>query len=211
MSAPTRLFIDTWNRVLVAGPSKESAGSLRFGDIYYGDVISYRVYLLEINPDTGGKPPRPFSTISLSGLSLHLAVGALGNSTTSPVAEQATWSKSDDNTYFFADVSFTTAEMQALLGSGDNSTQYLEIKVKENGNAKTVFQQQVTIRRRAISPTTVVPSSPLTAISREEVNSEFMRQEVPAGGFQVWTSPLGIRYRKFVDDNGEFQSVRESA
>jgi hypothetical protein len=195
MSAPVRLFIDTWNRVIVGG--LKFTNTLRIGDIFY-------IYLLELNNQTGGKPPTPYSLISVADLTLRFAIGDRGTGTTSPVAEQNTWSKSPDNTYLFADVSFATAEMLAAFNGGSSPYQkYLEIKWNLGGGLTTIYQQQVTIQPRAISPTTVVPSSPLTPIAREEVHSSFVPLEEPeGGGFRIRRSPSGRRWRDWVDDNG---------
>lgn len=205
MSAPVRLYIDTWNKVIVGGLKFTNA--LRFGDIVYGDVITYHIYLLELNNQTGGKPPTPYSLVSVAGLSLRFAVGDRGTGTMAPVAEQNSWSKSDDNTYLFASVSFSTAEMLAGFGVGSAPYQkYLEIKWSDGGEPNTIYQQQVTIQPRAISPTTVVPASPLTPISREEVAGGYTPLEEPEdAGPRIRRSPNGRRWRDWVDDNGKQQ------
>jgi hypothetical protein len=201
MSAPVRLWIDTWNKVIVGGLKFTNA--LRLGDIVYGDVVTYYVYLLELNNQTGGKSPKPYSLVSVADLNLRFAIGDRGTGTMTPVAEQNSWSKAADNTYLYADVSFSTAEMLAAFTGTAPYQKYLEIKWDRGGNYNTIYQQLVTIHPRAISPTTVVPSSPLTPISREEVNAGFVPLEEPeGGGFRIRRSPGGRRWRDWVDDNG---------
>lgn len=201
MSAPVRLYVDTWNKLIVGGLKFTNA--LRLGDIVYGDVITYYVYLLELNNQTGGKPPAPYSLVSVAGLNLRWAVGDRGTGTMTPLAEQNSWSKSADNTYLFATVSYSTAEMFAAFSGVSPYTKYLEVKWDDGGEPNTIYQQLVTIHPRAISPTTVVPSSPLTPISREEVHGSFVPLEEPEGGaVKIRKSPNGRRWRDWVDDNG---------
>jgi hypothetical protein len=201
MSAPVRLYIDTWHKRIVGG--FKFTNSLGFPDIIYGDVITFNIYPLEINNETGGKPPQPYSFVSVADLNIRFAVGDRVTGTATPLAEQNSWSKSADNTYLFADVSFATAEMLAAFTGTAPYQKYLEIKWDKGGQYQTIYQQVVTIHPRAVSPTTVAPASPLTAISREEVHGGFTPLEEPeGGGFRIRRSPGGRRWRDWVDDNG---------
>lgn len=202
MSTPVRLYIDTWKKVIVGG--LKFTNSLGFPDIFYGDVITYHIYLLELNNQTGGKPPNPYSLVSVAGLSLRFAVGDRGTGTMLPVAEQNSWSKSDDNTHLIATVSFSTAEMLAAFNAGVVPyTKFLEIKWSDGGDPTTIYQQQVTIHPRAISPTTVVPSSPLTPISKEEVQGGYVPLEDPEGAGPRIRRSANKRWHDWVDDNGK--------
>lgn len=206
------LYVDTFNKALVA--SADSTARVILPSFYYGDVLTMNVYCLQ--PDASGgvyatvPVLQPFTVQSVAGFTLRMVIGDLGNDTTTPVAEQNTWTKSADNAYLYASFSLATTAIQTALAAVDSFQKYFEIKKDTGGNLETIVQQLVTVRRRAISPTTVVPASPQTPISKEEVAGSYMPLEQLQHTKWVVVSPNGTKFLLWVDDDGAIQRSQVS-
>lgn len=191
MSEPLCLFIGIEKQKLYACDTSLTQKSI--SDLFYGDTLSMRVYLLKENGSTANNYPTPWDVVNISDLSLNLAIGsATTDDVTLPIASQNSWSKDPDNKFFYADVSLATAEIKAALGSSSSMQRTLEIKQDKGGYKTTIYQQLVTIKTRVIGPTTVVPIPPDTPLSKEEAVGTFCKKISDAGEIWRLVSPNGL-------------------
>lgn len=204
------LYVDRWAKVLVA--STTSNTRVTFADVYYGDVIPFNVYVLDPNAGAFGLVPvkNPYTVASVAGFSLRVAIGARITGTASPLTEQNTWTKSPDNSYLTGNLSIATAELLAAFSGATPYSSWLEIKTDTGGNLETIYQQQITVHPRAISPTSVTPSTPQTPISKEEVMGTYLPIEQLTHLQRIEMSPNGTRFLVWRDDNGIEQSTQLS-
>jgi len=206
MSEPISLFIDIFGHGNYM--SEKSLRKASIGDLFYGDVPSFRIYLLSPNKSTAGQHPTPWDVVNISDLALQMALGPVqSNDPTTPYCVQAAWSKDADNKFFYADFSLATGLLQSALGASSSITSTLEIKQDKGGNKTTIYQQTVTIKPRAIGPTTVVPATPDTPISKEEANGTYAKNIGDVGAVQRFVSANGLyAVDLFVDNDGVFHT-----
>src|SRR5688500_3346342 len=108
MSEPLRLYVDTFNKLLV--PSENGGQPLKIGTLHYGTTYALRVYLLLPNPPAADVIGSDFRIISNTDLGLKVAVGSLSDeASTTPMASQNDWEKDANNEYFEGELSLATA------------------------------------------------------------------------------------------------------
>jgi hypothetical protein len=204
VSEPISLYIAK-NRLWAAA---NSLGAFALGDLFYGDVLSFRAYILSPNPATANNHPEPWTLANLNDLSLKFAIGDLSVADVmTPVVAQNSWSKDSDNRYFYADVSLATTELKTALNGLTSIQRYLEIKQSKGGYDTTIYQQLVTLRPRAIGPTTVVPIPPDQPISKAEANGTFQPRIGENGAVLRLPSANGLWATDlFTDNDGNWRT-----
>jgi hypothetical protein len=172
--AQFNLFVDVYSGQLVTGQSNPTRAGLP--RLAQGDTLSLRIYLLE---RTQTYPESPaFATVLNTSLSLKVAIGPKnGTAGSTLLTQQYTWSKSADNTYFYADFALNTAAITTALGSSASTSDYwLEIEMSEGGYTSTVFQEQVTIHAEVIDSSSVSAPAGQIALTAQEATGTFLKQ-----------------------------------
>ncbi len=206
MSAPLRLYVDTFAKQLVAGFRSQTV--VLFPDQFIGNIPTLRVHLLEPNPATAGSHPQPYSYVDNSDLGLTVAVVNPDN-TASPTtyASQITWTKDSDNTYFEGDLALDGAALTALLASASSVQKTLEIAFTKGGKLTGVYQQLVTFRSRGITTATVSVPPQEVALSQSQAASTYMPFVLPKGQSATIPSENGMYGTLlWTDNNGNFHT-----
>lgn len=191
------IYIDTYNRTLVAGPTNLSAApALSF---VQGDTVSLRVYLLART--TTYPQSTPYSIINNAALSLKVALGPKnGNSGSTLYTQQFTWSKDAQNQYFFADFPLNTAAIATLIGAAESASAWFEIEYTQNGFPTTVYQASVTVNAEVIETGTLVAPAGQTTATVEYVNATFLKAENT--GFVLSNPNTGAKVQVYLADDG---------
>lgn len=185
---------------IVAGPSNNQ--QFAPPPFVQGDTVTLRIYLLARNPTY---PYLPFTIINNGSLSLALTVGAkAGNGDGDHIVEQFTWNRDANNQYFYANVSFATAEVATALGSaGSISTQWLEVEYTQGGVPTTVFQQKITIHADVNKQSAQALGPGQTVQTVEDANARFAKLYGQPGETITLVSPGSLFARTLgVDDDG---------
>lgn len=206
MSAPIRLYVDTWGKQLVAG--FRSMTPVLLADLFIGNVLTFRVHLLEPNPATAGSHPNPFSYVDNSDLGLTVAIVNPDNTATpTTYASQNSWTKDSDNTYFEGDLALDGATLTGLLASVSSVQKTLEIAFTKGGYPTTVYQQLVTLKTRGITTGTLSVPATDTGLGRLEARNTYMPYVLPKGQSATIPSPSGVYGTVlYTDDNGNFHT-----
>jgi len=146
MPAVLELFNDTWNGRLVRGVNNAEAVALPA--FYQGDSVTIRYYPLL--PLDSARAPF-FEKLALTSLTLQMVIGPRAGADAIKAA-QYTWSKQSTPDaegklgYFYADLDLNTSELNTAIGTADQYSAFLEIKLAEGGKPyRVVFQGGFTL------------------------------------------------------------------
>lgn len=196
--AQFNLFVDVYSGELVTGLQNPTVAALP--RLAQGDTLSLRVYLLE---RTQTYPESPaYSTILNTSLSLKVAIGPKNGTTGSTLlTQQYTWSKSADNSYFYADFSLNTAAITSAIGPAASTSDYwLEIEMSEGGYTTTVLQKQVTIHAEVIDTANVTTPPGQTALTAEEASGTFLKNRFKSA--IIYNETTGDEVLLYLADDG---------
>jgi hypothetical protein len=146
--------------------SKSDASQVSLPPFALGDTYTIRIHALQ---PTGATIGTVYSPILTAGKTVKFAVGTLGGAT--HYAEQYTWTGDDSDSndpFFYADVSFNTAQMVALLNSQTSAKGFLQILI-DDGTPKTILLEQVTLESAVILNSTLTVQQGQTWATMETV------------------------------------------
>jgi hypothetical protein len=191
------LYIDTYARSLVAGPSNPSPFTLP--PFVQGDTVSLRIYLLERN--TTYPLSNPYSIISNASLSLKVALGPkTGTAGSTLYTQQFTWTQDANFQYFYADFPLNTTAIGTLIGSAESAYAWFEVEYTQNGFPTTVFQQNVIVNAEVIETGSLVTPPGETAVSLEYINATFLKKTNE--GFIMTNPNTGGRVFVYLHNDG---------
>jgi len=190
------LYIDTYSRGLVAGPSTVKAGVMPY--FVQGDTFTLRVYLLKrltTWPDT------PYAIMNNSTLSLKAALGPKDGQTGSALyTQQFTWTQDAQFQYFYATFPMNTAGIASLLGTKASEKAWFEVKYYQDGVPTTVLQQQVDVHAEVIETVPLTVAAGDTAATLAYVQSAFVQKETQ--GFVLTNPNTGQKMQIYLTDDG---------
>ena len=180
----------------------ELGGEFSLPDFFKYEGVPFRLYIVE--PDYTVQP-EGYSRVDISNLSLRITVNDVLDDAT-PLAEQATWTKDNNENTFSGELTLNTAGISALFTSAavTSVTAYFQIQVAESGGDwRTVYQTTVTIKNSVTQPTTTSPDPTKTYRTADESDGIYMTPKGRAGVQIGLVSPDGTKVRWLgVDNNG---------
>jgi len=225
-AAPIPLYIDIVNKVIYNGLTGISTsipiglpnGNYTFPPFYFGDSITYNIFLMQpVSASSPGVAPK-FQIISATNFfGLEMALGTVDDTYTD-LTWQNTWAQVQDPVsgfyYYTAQFSIYTSEIQTALGDSASISTNLNITLLDHdasGNVvfKTIFQSTldgVQINQVVQNPGTAnpLPSPANQYLTSSQISQIYMRKIGLAGDFLTVSSPNGTYSRLFgIDNSGQ--------
>lgn len=199
MAASTSPVIELWNDIdnndLIVGPVGNGlwdSTPIRFATrkIYQASQVSFRWYPVK---KTG---QLTYVQVPITGLTLDIAIGARAGAE-AILARQNVWTAHSDG-YLYATLNLNTTDLNTAIASSDAYSTYLEISMTENGNARPVYQESISITSVVIGPagSSALPAAAVQFYTKEQTDRIFVKWlENIAGGVIELTSPDGTKFR----------------
>jgi hypothetical protein len=189
------LYIDIDRKVAVQG--KDNNTFRPVPPFTQGDGEPMVIYLLRNWSGT------TYEYVPVSGITLQVAIGSKSGSVTQYYTQQFTWTPSSDlgNPYWSATLPMNTNGINALLGSKETASAWLEVKKIENAVALVILSKKVIVEGTVIKPETLAVPANLTPISAEAANAAFLGRHV-VGSFDVVNATTGKGFRVSADEDG---------
>lgn len=210
MLTPLSIFIDLDGKSLVQSATDATAYTLPA--LVQGDTVQFEVTLLRRTSSYNAAfgAAAPFSTVTVAGLSLRVAIGnptaATGSGT--PTIFQNTFTLDTNTNKFTGELELGASACSTLLGSATSGTFTLEIEVAESAKYTTVFQGGITLKAELIEGAATNPPVPSTSYyTAPETDATFVKKFGAAGDGFYLVSPDGTK-RAFVylDDDGTLKA-----
>lgn len=210
MAASTSPVIELWNDIenngLIVGPvsgGKWDATEVRFSNrkIFQASQLSFRWYPIKKSG------LNTYIRVPVSGLTLDIAIGARAGSEAIK-ARQNVWTAFNDE-YLYATLNLNTTDLNTAVGSNDVYDTYLEISMTENGNARPVYQESISITSVVIGPagSSALPAAATEFLTRAQCEAMFVKWvDNLAGNAIELTSLDGTKFRLIgVNNDGSAQ------
>lgn len=192
------LYVDVLNNQLVT--SLANAAAAPIPPLIQGDTPTWRIFLVVPT----GNFLAPYTSLSIGGLSLEVALGDKIGNATNYYATQFAWTPSSDPTnpnYFIGQFALNTDPITTALGGNASFQPWLEIKYVSAGVPTSVFQKQVTVNAAVIKGGGVVVPPGLNPISAEYANATFLTRTIH-GGFFLVDDNTGKKVFIYLADDG---------
>jgi hypothetical protein len=197
-TAKRRLFVNWFTKKLQLSDRKSGEFTLPAFTKY--ETIPLEICIIE--PDLAGVGIDRYSRVDISNLSLTVTINETYDDP-APLAQQATWTKNEDDNVFSAELALNTAALNAYLGSSDSKTAYIEIEIQEGTARNKIFIAAITLQNAVSQITSVAPTPLDEYYTKPQVTAQFVAKVMPAGEQITITSPGGIYQRIVgVDDGG---------
>jgi hypothetical protein len=189
------LYIDIDRKVAVQGKSNNTFRPVP--PFTQGDGEPMVIYLLKNWSGT------TYEYVPVSGITLQVALGSKSGSTTVYYTQQFTWTPSTDlaNPYWSATLPMNTNGINALLGSKETATAWLEVKKIESAVALVVLSKKVIVEGTVIKPATLTVPANQTPLSAEAANAAFLGRVI-TGSFDVINPTTGKGFRVSAAEDG---------
>jgi hypothetical protein len=193
------IYIDTNVGQVVKGLNDSTVAQLP--GFIQGDTPNLRIWLLARAPTF---PTNPIYTLlGTSGLTLQVTVGDKRGDLNFWYTQQFTWSTDAASAYFYAALTFNTAAINTLIGSGTGASTWLEVKYLVAGIPTTVLEVAITIQAAVNKPVAlaVVPAGQ-TPLSAETALALFLTRTITDQ--VVWrNSNTGKSFAVYIGDDDQ--------
>ena len=170
------LYVDIFNRALVSGLN---GGSISLPQLYQSDDPIFRIF--PVYPTFAIIPPL-YTGVSISGLSLQVAIGQKKGTGGTIYTQQLTWAPSSDPNnpnYFIADLPLNTTAINTALGANASTTDaYFQIVYLQGGVQTTILEVPCTINASVIQSGSIVVPPGLQPASVQYVNATFLSRTI---------------------------------
>lgn len=197
-TANRRIFVNWFSKKLQISDRKSGEFVLPVFNKY--ETIPLEVVIVE--PDTANTGIDRFARVDISNLSLSVSINDTFDDS-SPLAQQTSWTKDEDNNIFTGELALNTAALNTYIGSSDSKTAYLEIEIQEGTARSKVFTGTVILQNAVTTVSTTAPTPLDEYYTKAQTTAQFVQKVLPAGEQITLTSPSGTYQRIIgVDDGG---------
>jgi len=195
-TAKPRIFVNWFTKRLQISDRKSGDFVLPAFTKY--ETIPFEVCIIE--PDLTSNGIDRFSRVDISNLSLSVTINDTLDDA-SPLVQQTSWTKNEDDNVFSAELSLNTVAMNAYI-TGTTHTAYLEIEVQEGTARSKIFIGTITLQNAVSQVSSTAPTPLDEYFTKPQVTAQFAQKVLPAGEQFTITSPNGAYQRIFGVDNG---------
>ena len=186
-------YINTFSKAMQASPA--SGSIFTPPPFYQGDILPVQVQILTPN-SAGGANSYTFPDISNTSIEATMGAQPVGNVADAPFMTQYAWTKNIANGIFTANFDFTSASVDAFVGSAPNRQAWLQFTILEGASKQTIWGGLVQINATAIK--NVAPGAPPPGqinLTLQDALQRFPQFKRLAGQQDTWLSPDGTRQR----------------
>lgn len=195
-TAKRRIFVNWFTKKLQLSDRK--SGEFQLPAFTKYETVPLEICIIE--PDLTGTGIDRFSRVDISNLSLSLTINDTLDDAT-PLVQQTSWTKNEDDNVFSAEVSLNTAGMNSYISAATQNA-YLEIEIQEGTARSKIYIGTVTLQNAVSQVSSTAPTPLDEYFTKPQVTAQFAQKVLPAGEQFTITSPNGAYQRIFGVDNG---------
>lgn len=202
MATVTNLFVDISTGNLLAGLN--SSTTIGPPSFFYGDEPTFNIYLLTPSGVNASPGVVSYNSVPTAGLTLQFY---LDDGTITPgtiYAQQLVWTATtgiNGAPCFSGIVSFLTADLAALLGTGSSANCYLKIGTLQNAIPTTYVSERVTVNVGLPTASAPTPVPGQQALTVQQGNQTYYPIAGLAGLPIIIISPNGKQFQIAAVDN----------
>lgn len=180
--------------------SDANGGEFALPEFHKYETIPLKIAIVE--PDLTAKGVEKYRRVAIANLSITVSINDTYDDS-SPLAQQAAWTKDQTLNEFQAELGLNTLAMNTFLGSSPVVDAFLEVEIQE-GTARTkAIIQAIRIRNSVTQIGASTPTPVDEYFTKAQTTAQFFPRVGEPGTQLVITSPGNIYQRVIgVDDGG---------
>lgn len=197
MSLARKLFINWHTRKRQRSDESMSGDVVDTLSFLQYENIPFEVVIVEPDPDGG---VNDFNRVDITDLSMKMAVNDTYDDAT-PLAEQASWTKSTANNTFTGALNLNTGSMNTFIGSNNSQNAIFEVEILDSTGARSkIITETCLVKRGVLQTTTTSPDPAKVFLELDQAKGLFLPRVL--GDQETITFRNGV-YRRVIGVNAD--------